>query len=387
MDLPRKPEAWRKLCATLDVKGFGGVSGLADERLRPGSNINSEQFIALRILCPNHKNGSQLNSNLRKYVDLTTFEEMKEKLSASREWNQFLAAVSGEKKFPGDLGQYATVWEYQVRARRGTSRSGFQALVCPDSETSVAHRTRSKAQPLPQPERPKTPPQATQSIKADVEEINKALAQAGLGSPIQLHSQSLSPVSPEQHLSGDQGNEVTVNTALIHFCSTLDLFNLERSGLSWSYEQKAFKFVMHSGGNFVARVDGILELVDNKQPLAVVEVKAGLRARQQSRIVWQEGAELVAWIMSWLPLNWDEKGNEKKTFRRLLISQDHHEMYFIVAEFTPGWIKHMLGHKNVGDDFLYMQEYGPFPTNSPTHLMFSAAMVLTVTKQRGLLED
>ncbi|KAK5637655.1 hypothetical protein RRF57_013370 [Xylaria bambusicola] len=72
---------------------------------------------------------------------------------------------------------------------------------------------------------------------------------------------------------------------------------------------------MHNGGNFVARVDGILELVDNKQPLAVVEVKAGLRARQQSRIVWQEGAELVAWIMSWLPLNWDEKGNEKKTFR------------------------------------------------------------------------
>ncbi|KAK5637654.1 hypothetical protein RRF57_013369 [Xylaria bambusicola] len=157
MDLPRKPEAWRKLCATLDIKGFGGVSGLADERLRPGSNINSEQFIALRILCPNQKNGSQLNSNLKKYVDLTTFEEMKEKLSASREWNQFLAAVSGEKKIPGDLGQYATVWEYQVRARRGTSRSGFQALVCLDSETGVAHRTRSKAQPLPQPERPKNP--------------------------------------------------------------------------------------------------------------------------------------------------------------------------------------------------------------------------------------
>ncbi|KAH8164027.1 hypothetical protein CIB48_g4214 [Xylaria polymorpha] len=315
MDLPRKPEAWRKLCATLDVKGFGGVSGKADERLRPGSNINSEQFIALRILCPNQKNGSQLNSNLK-------------------------------------------------------NRGGFQALVCPDSETSVAHRTRSKDQSLPQPERPRTPPQATRSIKADVEEINKALAQAGLGSPIQLPSQSLSPVSPEQHLSGDQGNEVTVNTALIHFCSTLDLFNLERSGLSWSYEQKAFKFVMHNGGNFVARVDGILELVDNKQPLAVVEVKAGLRARQQSRIVWQEGAELVAWIMSWLPLNWDAKGNEKKTFRRLLISQDHHEMYFIVAEFTPGWIKHMLGHKKCWRRLSLHARVRPFPNkqSNPPHV-------------------
>ncbi|KAI1159502.1 hypothetical protein F5B18DRAFT_655539 [Nemania serpens] len=398
MALPGTPEAWRKLYANLDdVMRSVEVSDKSDKRLKSGSEITLEQFMALRVLSPGLKNGQQLQSDLKKYVDPSTFKEMERKLSSSKEWNQFLAAVSGEKKTPVDLGPYATVFEYQQRASLGTSRSGFEAPVSPDPETSIAYRTRSRAaQPLPQPERPTTPPQATPIPVGEINtnihtntdmEMNTAMAGLGLGSPAQLDSQSLSPMSPEQYLPGDRGNEVTVNTALIHFFITVHLFNLVTSGLSWSYEQRAFKFVMPHGGNFVARVDGILEVVDNEQPLVIAEVKAALHIRQPARSAWQKGAELVAWVMSWLPPNWDQKGNEKKKFRRLLISQDHREMYFIIAEFTPGWIRHMLGHENLGDDFLRMQNFGPFSTNKPTHLEFSAAMVLTVTKQRGLLED
>ncbi len=140
------------------------------------------------------------------------------------------------------------------------------------------------------------------------------LAQTGLASPIKL-KQSVSPVSPEQHLYGEQGNEVTVNTALIHLCVTADVFVLGDPTSSWSFEQRAFKFTMNSGGYFTARVDGVLELADGNQPLAIMEVKAGLRVMKPNEIAAQESAEFVAWIMSYKPQNWNAKEHEKTIFR------------------------------------------------------------------------
>lgn len=311
-DLPSTQEGWAKLCSSHGVNKFGGTPGESNERLKPGSDISIKQFLELRVLRRSKKNTANLIKEMDKYVERNMYEEIKNKLSSLNRWNEFLAAVSGEPKTSKELGEWATVLEYNGRAWRGDSSSSFAPINCPGPNATISQRTRSK---VPEhPKRPQTPPQATKSIDANVEELNQKLAQASLASPIRF-KQSVSPVSPEQHLYGEQGNEVTVNTALVHLCATADLFVLEDPTSSLSFEQRAFKFTMKSGGYFTARVDGVLELTDGNQPLAIMEVKAGLRIKKPNEIAAQESAEFVAWIMSYKPQDWNAKEHEKTIFR------------------------------------------------------------------------
>ncbi|KAL5341041.1 hypothetical protein BJX70DRAFT_359499, partial [Aspergillus crustosus] len=87
----------------------------------------------------------------------------------------------------------------------------------------------------------------------------------------------------------------------------------------------------------------------------------------------QEAAEVAAWIRSHAlsRLNLDKS-------RRLLLSQDRHQIFLTVAGFDSSYRDYLV-NGTIGDDaFLTMHTYGPWNTLVESHMDELAVIVLSI---------
>ncbi|KAH8777857.1 hypothetical protein F5883DRAFT_409148 [Diaporthe sp. PMI_573] len=86
----------------------------------------------------------------------------------------------------------------------------------------------------------------------------------------------------------------------------------------------------------------------NKYPLAILEAKPFTRLSALSAIRWQESAEIASWV-SGLDDAYEGVGLLQSSTsgrkRRLLISQDRHELWIIIAEYGDKWKHYIRGNK------------------------------------------
>ncbi|KAI0421644.1 hypothetical protein F5X98DRAFT_249988 [Xylaria grammica] len=84
----------------------------------------------------------------------------------------------------------------------------------------------------------------------------------------------------------------------------------------------------------------------------------------------QEAAQMAAWIgvdpsdFPMLVICADCGG----TSRRLLVSQDRHEIYVTIAKFNADYIDYIRGRQSTDRSFFAMQDYDPSRTDKRNHM-------------------
>ncbi|EMT64115.1 hypothetical protein FOC4_g10010601 [Fusarium odoratissimum] len=208
-----------------------------------------------------------------------------------------------------------------------------------------------------------------------------------------LNSDPLGPLSYHSPLSGEVRkqyqsieDEQIVNTALVLFLNALTLHCDYAQG-AWTIYRKTFVVKASATKVYEARVDGLLRV--KHRTCAIVEVKPLIRYGSEKtlhKIRMQETAQMAAWIAQDPPVL--KKPNTK--FRRLLLSQDHGEVYLIIATFDYQYVEYICalgtGSRGKGGthSFLEMREYGPFEVKSPEQMEQLGIILLGASIQGGL---
>ncbi|PLB52252.1 hypothetical protein P170DRAFT_472159 [Aspergillus steynii IBT 23096] len=162
-------------------------------------------------------------------------------------------------------------------------------------------------------------------------------------------------------------DEQIVNESLVMLLSALAL-NTPGIPCLWNSTRIGFR-VDFETASMEARTDGYLGLrggSNEEETFAILEAKSRVRTRKadEHSIYFQESAELVCWIKH------DQKESRKyglpalKTgyHSRLLIAQDRHEIYVVIATYDDTYIQYLNGEEVPSSCFMTMQEYGPFNT-------------------------
>lgn len=93
-------------------------------------------------------------------------------------------------------------------------------------------------------------------------------------------------------------DEQIVNESLMNLLKTLTM-RIPSVACRWSSGRRPFNAVSFGNNQLIAYTDGYLVAPHTLEVFAVVEVKAMIRDREQHpEVLWQESAEMVAWIMS-----------------------------------------------------------------------------------------
>ncbi|KAF2148117.1 hypothetical protein K461DRAFT_316509 [Myriangium duriaei CBS 260.36] len=141
---------------------------------------------------------------------------------------------------------------------------------------------------------------------------------------------------------------------------------------------------------FTARTDGYLKMTRNGNPAALIECKANVRMQSAPKVLYQEAAQMSAWILLHpdegdlnTPLNADGKR------RRVGIAQNQTEIYVNVGEFTNEYVEFLHGSqtdrefpapkRRSGSSFMTMTSYGPFDITNPAALKEISIIVLALT--------
>ncbi|KAF5661450.1 hypothetical protein FDENT_13533 [Fusarium denticulatum] len=165
-----------------------------------------------------------------------------------------------------------------------------------------------------------------------------------------------------------------VNTAVILFLNALTL-HCDHSQGAWTLYRKPFVVKASATKVYEARVDGLSRVKDRYGSEKTFD-----------KIRMQETAQMAAWIAQDPPVL--KKPNTK--FRRLLVSQDHGEVYLIIATFDYQYVEYIcaLGTRSKGKgsthSFLEMREYGPFEVKSPEQMEQLGIILLGASIQGGL---
>ncbi|CAI7594441.1 unnamed protein product [Penicillium viridicatum] len=93
-------------------------------------------------------------------------------------------------------------------------------------------------------------------------------------------------------------DEQIVNESLMNLLKTLTM-RIPSVACRWSSGRRPFNAVSFGDNRLVAYTDGYLVAPHTLEVFAIVEVKAMIRDREQHPgVLWQEPAEMIAWIMS-----------------------------------------------------------------------------------------
>ncbi|KAJ5254666.1 hypothetical protein N7505_011875 [Penicillium chrysogenum] len=178
---------------------------------------------------------------------------------------------------------------------------------------------------------------------------------------------------------GPTKDEQIVNDALVLFLRAVTIFPSELR-CEWYSARSPFNTASFGNNSMTARTDGYLEA--NGEVFSIVEVKPQIRDRvKRPEVMWQETSEMVVWIMH------DEKNSRQCPIRRrLLISQDNHEIFLTIACYDTEYVRYLKGELVEGSNFdgrstkpfLKMQEYGPWDITDANNMAYLAEIVLGV---------
>ncbi|PYI29013.1 hypothetical protein BP00DRAFT_427913 [Aspergillus indologenus CBS 114.80] len=196
-----------------------------------------------------------------------------------------------------------------------------------------------------------------------------------------LQRSSYKPSSPnvpediQRQIYKQSRDEQIVNTALISFVNALTLHADIR--VVWSLHRLPLKADFNPA-SYEARTDGYLEILttadEKKRIRALVEVKAAFRQKNGPAIRMQEAAQVVAWLKS----HPDRSGLLNKPGRRILLSQDRHEIFITVARYDDKYLDFLDGKPGPERAFMRMHEFGPWDTQSITDMKQVAVILIAM---------
>ncbi|OQD64837.1 hypothetical protein PENPOL_c007G05098 [Penicillium polonicum] len=172
-------------------------------------------------------------------------------------------------------------------------------------------------------------------------------------------------------IPGPTKDEQLVNDALLLFLRTLLVYQSELK-CHWAADRSPFSKAIFGDNSMTARTDGYLEA--NGEVFAIVEVKPNSRdPEKRPEVLWQETGEMIAWIMH------DDKHKRKcQLRRRLLVSQDNHEIYLTIADYDNQYLAYLKNGDESCGPSLKMQTYGPWNIAHPSHMERLALIILCV---------
>ncbi|KAJ5509648.1 hypothetical protein N7527_011791 [Penicillium freii] len=168
---------------------------------------------------------------------------------------------------------------------------------------------------------------------------------------------------------GPTKDEKIVNNALLLFLRTLLAYQSELK-CHWAADRSPFSKATFGDNSMMACTDGYLEA--NGEVFAIVEVKPHIRDPvKRPEVLWQETGKMIAWIMH------DDKHKRKcQLRRRLLVSQDNHEVYLTIADYDNRYLAYLNNGDASCDQSLKMQTYGPWSIAHPSHMEDLAMIIL-----------
>ncbi|KAF3020435.1 hypothetical protein E8E15_006696 [Penicillium rubens] len=322
------------------------------ECLHPGSKVTFKEYLSMRII--------RRVSNITEFPDRETEGRAKEMVKGDEAIQTWLSYIETDQ-YPTDrkLGMFALV------------RQGQLAIVASDSQEP------SQTVELRRRDRPQAP-----ELSADT--AGRSPSAAASTAPTEP-STAASSVPTELSTAASRkwvkyaraDGEPQVNQFVINLLNALTLSVGQGVNCQWSPNGNLFGSVSFGEVQLTAYVDGYLVGVKKSDIFAIVEVKAGIRDPEQYPLVeWQEGAEMVSWIMN------DEENLRRHPFEtRLLISLNRHEMYLTLARYHEDYVKFLKGEfqglKSYPENrFLHLHEYGPWDIGKKSHMRDLAEIIV-----------
>ncbi|KAK2755879.1 hypothetical protein FQN54_005675 [Arachnomyces sp. PD_36] len=384
---------------------------------RSGSKIEAAQYLALHVLWKTH--------------DVSAFDPeewgldrriAKTHLGGNKNWKDYLEMVQEGLRGNPSLGTFDMLWEYQ-RIVEGLDQETSES-----DKVAVSTRTRSKtkkSQPQETPskksrgqglafdEPPSTPTRAPRGQDTNILEITYGTENMGLEDEDILASRYKFYGTPlSVTLPGDSGDyyefpplddEQIVNTALILLLQGVCLRFPRMKSSEWTLQRKAFDFMESEGAAttdqpedkkgkgkakekdpprklFQARTDGHLriKLEKKSRSLAILEVKA--KERKTVNPFMQESAQMASWIRA----EPDVKGDsDDMTYRRVMISQNHREIYLIIATYDWKYVEYIRNGLNPAGEpsFMTMNSFGPFVPGLKGNMERLGSIIVAFTQQ------
>ncbi|AEO64018.1 uncharacterized protein THITE_2109690 [Thermothielavioides terrestris NRRL 8126] len=356
--------------------------GAADRKFPSASDLSEEDYLRLRVIWYHWSNINEFRHYMRDNPVLQEDDETSTRYTGyvSRE-NDELATKIYDKLSPLFRGYLDDIRSNKDGTRPGSKCERYfltrywQGLVMTrlkgddkQGEAGISRKPRQDVTP--------------------VEDITAAVSRTTIASAPETPRKQLIPKVLEVEtpavpkylpaIGGMQNpatsDETYVNTALLLLLQTLTLSmselgnsmdgRLDLGDLEWLADRLPLKLYRHQPQSdwntqkpaelMEARVDGYLCKRDyhppdkdgvalpryNNLPLAIVEAKPCVRNAAGSSIRWQESAEMACWVSS-LDDDFEHYGLLQSSTsgrkRRLMVSQNRHEIYLIIAEYGQPW--------------------------------------------------
>ncbi|KAI3331304.1 hypothetical protein F4824DRAFT_476196 [Ustulina deusta] len=335
------------------------------------SKIGREQFLLLHIIwlrphAPailHNRHRGRWITNDEHFTQARLFFASGEMASAWKAYLNATAMSPGQLSKQGYAGlhTFSLVRYHQIQSQGVTFEGGD--TVTKLAFTPVARRTRTQL--AIRNEAPTTPTPAlgaesSEDVRMFDDSPSTPERSSIAQSPPAGQGDTFSPLHEEiaKQLKAIQDEQI-VNTALILYLDAVTIHCPELEA-DWTLHRVPFISKDYVGNKtYEARVDGYLKRRSDGEPLVILEVKPFLRENKPVEIRMQEGAQMAAWINQHPP----PRKRDKAKYRRLLISQDRHEIHLTFASFDDGYVDYIC-HKNQqngGPVFhLAMSEYGPY---------------------------
>ncbi|OJD10982.1 hypothetical protein ACJ73_09640 [Blastomyces percursus] len=388
------PRDWNEYAKRHNVKS-SNIYQL--QRYDSASKIEDPQYLTLRALWKIERR-TQFEPH---QWDIHGAAKARQMLEDLPHWKNYIQAVSKKVPvdeilpIPYDLGDFKLVWYYQQLI--------WWAKSTPDLEdnlnfTPISKRTRGQSNMLDR-------RNIFMETPSKVSSLTKKFREAHLEETVydnQMETAStdeeLEPDTPADNLEKDPdfrnrqvdkeefppvSDENVVNTGLIGFASVVT-FSIKGVKAHWSQKRKGYKVGENNGTKlYEARTDGHLSLPNDSNSKAIVEVKPTMRG-ESPRVRMQETAQMAAWIHVERGTIGGKKPEEER-FRRLLLSQDRHEIYIILADYDADYVDYLTNpnRDSACQSFLTMNEFGPWDISDAGAVEEIASIILAVTLQLG----
>ncbi|KAJ5978872.1 hypothetical protein N7501_002214 [Penicillium viridicatum] len=320
------------------------------ENLRSASEITEKQFLALRVIWPTRMSLEDFEFPIALDADIGMAAVILGQLEVFQNFIKYIKGHYTRIQHRGDsadrleLGVFASARRHQLETIRKVKDATEE-----EGDTEMPDEPEPRERPQPGLYKEETV--STKSGDTEPMEI----------SPTSNFSPSMqgSLFECAEDMPGKKMEtigESIVNNAAIQLLAAICEVTADPTCEFLDYRGPFEKFVSLGNVSMEARVDGVLQGREIPDIFAIVEVKPRFRRRKSIlKILWQESAEFVAWI------NHDLKNKRVVEWpMRLLIAQNHDEIYLCVAEYDEGYIKFLAEGDDSTDSFLSIQEYGPF---------------------------
>ncbi|KKK17411.1 hypothetical protein P175DRAFT_0487414 [Aspergillus ochraceoroseus IBT 24754] len=340
-----------------------------DIKLASASTIKEQQYLALRVLWKTHKSK---DLDVEKFDLKIWISKADELLRSFQSWQgyrqSFKTSIIPE-------GTFALARKYQKQAALSTDETLRPSV----SISPISQRTRSQISSLTKrlrdaqlqtPTKSRGDPLDYFKIEGEEKEEDENDEDENEETPFV----SPGPSEIVNLMYPPTKDEQIVNTALVNFLNALTMHFPAAN--DWTLHRKSFKADFQKA-SFEARTDGYLE--DHSDPdkaRALIEVKPIMRNKKRDRICMQEAAQMAAWIKT----DPDLHGCLNKPGRRLHISQDRHQLFIIIAEYSQDYIDYLNKKPPVGSalPFLTMHEYGAWDTSILREMDSIARIILAI---------